>query len=281
MRRLRGNALAWAAALAALGAAGGTVPRASASPIYSSVVLADNPIGYWRLGETQAQTTAADASPFMRNGTYTGAVTRGVPGAIVDDPNTAALFAGGFVDIAGAPFNLANNFSLEAWVINNNLAIGRIIANGQPGVFGYGLGALPDGRLRFTTYGILDYDSAVVVPRDGAYHHVVVTFDGNNDANFYLDGVFRQTIDGPLPARPSAQPLTIGRNPIGVLEPWAGNLDEVAVYDRVLTAGQVAAHYQAGIQPAGAVPEPASCLLVGLAAAGLAGGAWVRRKRTA
>ena len=29
-------------------------PPVSADPIYSSVVLADNPVGYWRLGEMRS-----------------------------------------------------------------------------------------------------------------------------------------------------------------------------------------------------------------------------------
>lgn len=253
-------------------------PPVSANIIYSSVVLADNPIGYYRLGESPAQTTAQDSSPFARNGTYNGVVTRGVPGAIVDDPNTAAAFAGGFVGIPGGPFNLANSFSLEAWVLNNNTtALGRIIANGQPGALGYGLGVLTDGRLRFTTYGILDYDSNVVVTRDGNYHHVVVTFDSGNDVNFYLDGVLRQTVLGTLPARSSPFDLTIGRNPVGVLEPWNGSIDEVAIYSYVLSGAQVQNHFQAGIT---AIPEPASLTLFGLGTIGLLSYGLHRRVRS-
>src|SRR5262249_41512602 len=122
------NLLAASVCLLALAPARALAPAGWADFVYSSVILADNPVGYWRLGEPPAQTTAFDSSPFGRNGTYNGAVTRGVPGAIVDDPNTAAAFSGGFVSIPGGPFNFANNFSLEAWVINNNAtAIGRII----------------------------------------------------------------------------------------------------------------------------------------------------------
>src|SRR5262249_35775345 len=209
-----------------------------------------------------------DSSPFGRNGAYVGAVTRGQPGAIVDDPNTAALFLGGHVAIAGAPFNLANNFTLEAWVINNNTGpfIARIFSNRQvtPTPAGYGFGILPDGRLRFTTFGILDYDPAVVVPQDGNYHHVVVTFDAGNDAHFYLDGTFRQTVFGALPAQSSSSDLDIGRNPVvspitGSFEPWNGVIDEAAIYNYVLTDAQIAAHYQAGIT---AIPEPSALTLV-------------------
>ena len=96
-----------------------------AGPItYANAVLADNPIGYWRLGESSG-TTALNSSAFGRNGTYNGGVTLGLPGAIPADSNTAAGFNGStaFVSVAGSPFNLANNFTLEAWVINDNTVV--------------------------------------------------------------------------------------------------------------------------------------------------------------
>jgi hypothetical protein len=271
-------------ALAVLGTACAVGQRGSASPLYSAVVLADHPIGYWRLGESSAGTTAFDSSGFNRPGTYVGGVTRGVPGAIVDDPDTAARFDGstGHVALPGSPFNLANNFTLEAWVINDNTGpfVGRIFSNRlfTPLAAGYGFGVLPDGRLRFTTYGILDYDSVAVVPHDGTYHHVVVTFDAGNTARFYEDGTLRQVIGGPLPARSSPSDLNIGRSPVpnaaGSFENWKGDIDEPAIYDHVLSDAQVAAHYQAGIAP---IPEPSTLALLGLGALGLLGYAWRRK----
>src|SRR5262249_20141890 len=184
-----------------------------------------------------------------------------VPGAIVDDPDTAAAFDGSsaYVDIDGAigfPFNYANNFTLEAWVTNPGqtfVPAGRILSNGVPGVNGYGFGILlptnPDhpDSLRFTTYGIKDYDSDVVVPNDGNYHHVVVTMDLFNSANFSLDGVLMQTIAGPSPANSSLLNLQIGRNPMSNIEYYNGNLDEVAVYQTVLSDDQIANHYNIGV----------------------------------
>jgi hypothetical protein len=65
----------------------------AAPPDYRSTVLADNPVLYWRLGEAPGATTAADSSPNNRPGTYSGSPTLGVPGLIVNDPNTAATLA--------------------------------------------------------------------------------------------------------------------------------------------------------------------------------------------
>ncbi len=245
---------------------------------YSDAVLADQPSGYWRLGEPSGPPavygpSAVDSSGFARHGTYVGGPIRGEPGAIVNDPDTAAAFDGSksFVNVAGTPFNYANNFTLEAWVRNPGQPppVGRIISNGQPGSRGYGWGLLPDDRIRFTTYGILDYDANVTVPRDGAYHHVVVTLDASNTASFYLDGLFQQVIAGPLPARPSELNFSIGRNPPGSDPPtprenWLDRLDEVAVYATVLSSERIAVHYRVGTGGEGAPGVPGSSLPDGL-----------------
>jgi hypothetical protein len=254
--------------------------RVSASPIYSSVILADNPQGYWRLGEAPGSTTALDSSPFGRNGTYMGGVTLGVAGAIVADPNTAARFNGstGYVNIAGAPFNYANNFSLEAWVINNNTAVGRIFSN-RTATGGYGFGILPGGQLRFTTFAVKDYDSSVIVPRDSNFHFVAVTFDNTNAANFYLDGTFRQRITGVQPGLSGGTEFDIGRNPlVSSQEFFNGTIDEAAVFNRVLSDAEIARQFQAGIAVT-LIPEPSTLALFGLGVCGLLGHAWRRRKR--
>jgi hypothetical protein len=59
-----------------------------ASGLYESVVLAKQPVGYWRLGE-QLGPTAVDTSGFGFDGTYIGNPTLGQAGALVNDQDTA------------------------------------------------------------------------------------------------------------------------------------------------------------------------------------------------
>jgi hypothetical protein len=257
-------------ALLVLGAA---PPGVCASANYAAVILADNPIGYWPLGESSTNSIAVDLSVTGWNGIYSRGVTSGVPGAINNGPDTAATLDGmsGYIDMYGGaanPYNLSNSFTLEAWVINagpsEGASTGRIfdtrILPTSPTAGGYGFGVLTsNNQMRFTTYGIQDYDSNVVVPVDGAWHHVVVVFDQFNAANFYLDGVFQQSISGNAPAAPSPSPLNIGRAPIangssskppqGFSQYWNGSINEAAIYDQELMADQIAAHYNAGISP--------------------------------
>jgi hypothetical protein len=250
-------------ALLVLGAA---APCAWASSNYANVVLGDMPVGYWRLGESQTTPVAADISGNARNGTYTRSVVSGATGAIVGDPDTAATFDGSTtgVDVPNTggsdQFTLTNGFSLEAWVINAGQTgtarapLGRIVSNGWPGMIGYGWGILasPPDAMRFTTYGVLDYDSTLtVVPQDGNWHHVVVVFDSTNTANFYLDGVNTDSIPGPGPAHTAALDLMIGRNPASAAEEFFnGSIDEVAIYNYELDpVAQIQNHYKVGTSP--------------------------------
>jgi hypothetical protein len=56
-------------------------------------VLADQPIGYWRLGETSG-TTAADSSGYQRSGIYVNAPTLGAASLLSSDPNALVRLNG-------------------------------------------------------------------------------------------------------------------------------------------------------------------------------------------
>jgi len=49
---------------------------------YRDVVLADNPAGYWRLGEA-SDTVTSDETTNNLDGTYNGSPTLGVAGALL------------------------------------------------------------------------------------------------------------------------------------------------------------------------------------------------------
>jgi hypothetical protein len=237
-------------------------PCAWADLSYSTVILSDTPIGYYRLGDPGTQSTATDISGNGRDGIYSRGVVSGVKGAIAVDPDTAAQFDGmtayaNVINTGGSdPFTLTNGFTLEAWVINggqgvlnpNRSPLGRIVSNGWPGNIGYGWGILSGNGTRFTTYGIFDYDSnQSQVPQDGNWHYVAVVFDSTNTANFYVDGALTEAISASRPANKAALDLMIGRNPASSAEEFFnGSIDEVAIYNYELTGDQIAAHFKAG-----------------------------------
>ena len=80
---------------------------------FDSVVQAQGPIGYYRLGE-QAGTLASDASGYGNNGTLVGTATLAQPGALVGDANTAYKFTGGQVQVNLPQINTAEEARLGA-----------------------------------------------------------------------------------------------------------------------------------------------------------------------
>src|SRR5206468_10998420 len=83
---------------------------------YRDVILADNPIMYWRLGETSG-TIAYDESANHRDATYIHQPLLGFPGAIANDTNTSVGFNGcnqwaGWIPTS----SYSGAFTVEAWV---------------------------------------------------------------------------------------------------------------------------------------------------------------------
>jgi Concanavalin A-like lectin/glucanases superfamily/Thrombospondin type 3 repeat len=81
--------------------------------------------------------------------------------------------------------------------------------------------------------------------RDGNWHMLAATYD-NGSQKFYIDGslVFSGTYAGALPLN-AANVVIGGVNGFGPYHhPWIGDLDEVSIYTRVLSAAEVAQLYQ-------------------------------------
>src|SRR5262245_36512061 len=216
---------------------------------YRSVILADSPRAYWRLGETSG-TVAADqmgANP----GTYTGGVTLGQLGAIVGDADTSAQFDGvdDYVVVPdSAGLDITSTVSVEAWVQRTKNAAYQVIV-GKPG----------NGQSKFENYGLwfntsngvtayfgngTAYVAAGSAALDTNWHHVVATYN-NATARLYVDGTLRDTANSTVQLTPNTQPLNLGRAQGTTAYSLGGKLDEVAVYNTVLSPTRVQAHYDA------------------------------------
>ena len=218
--------------------------------LFAGAAAADRPFAYWRLGETNG--TIAYDSFGTNDGTYAN-VTLGQPGALPGDSDKAAGFNpalssrvtigtnAGVFNFTGTPF-----FTLEAWARFDNFTnVMRLFSNRGGG--GYGFGMENAGSLRFTAFGVLDVHQAIGTNMvAGQYYHLVAVIT-NGTVQFYFNG---QPVGGANAfgnINTSPQPLSLGRNPSDVAEGVAGLIDEAVVYTNTLTAGQVLAHYQAGL----------------------------------
>lgn len=180
------------------------------------------------------------------------------------DPQ-ASLFLDGVDDAVGipySPFYPIGELTAAAWIRIPPGEQGALIARGEDPVtdvtpWRVRVGG---GRLVFSGEASADfhYVSDVFVD-DGEWHHVAVTSQvggGTRFVKFYLDGSLGNTITdtvvGTLPD--GQQELTIGchhgENPTLLTDFIQGDIGEVAVWNRGLSAGEVAAMHAAGVDVA-------------------------------
>lgn len=217
---------------------------------YPATVLADSPIAYWRLDDTTT-TTAKDSSGNGNDGTYQGGVVLGVQGAIANDPDKAVQFDGSSAEmIANVPgtfdFTGSAPYSIEVWAE-------PAAAPGGMGIVGKSAYAADAGGysgwyVAYNSGGYLDNwrnndETGNPGPAPGAFIHVVATYDGTTLA-LYLNGQ-------PFASYASSAVLSSTGAPVtaGVVADWgwfSGVLDEIAIYDKVLPAARIAAHYARG-----------------------------------
>jgi hypothetical protein len=245
-----------------------------ASNAFSAEVLADTPVGYWRLGEDAGNLTAADASGNGNAGTCSGAVTFGLPGLQPADipGDSAASFDGASARVAVANSELLNpaRITMECllrWDGPTGFQQRILEKESFAGTTQYGLSVLPDGHvrveLRRRTAGSPDLMIAVSASAivAGAGTHVAATYDGS-DIRIYLDGVLDSTttvnaapvdIDVKWPHDPPDDPevaLAIGDRMAvlgGTHRTFNGLIDEAVVYAKALNPDRITAHYQAEV----------------------------------
>lgn len=226
---------------------------------YQELVKYSGPVSHWRLGESTGP-TAVDAMG-VNNGTYTGTPTFSVTGAIVNNTDTAISLSGDSIDGVTVPhsatldFERTDKFSFEAWVSTSDITTGTktiiVKSIGAPNYTGYGFAIDGDtGNPMLTLVNIWTSNTlrvrGVIDIRDGNWHHVVATYDGTSSASgvkIYVDGVpvALTTVYNSLTATISN---TVDFN-IGT-QILIGSLDEVAVYNYVLSQYEVQRHYQKG-----------------------------------
>jgi len=224
---------------------------------YKAAIIADAPRGYWQLGEALITDPAVDAiatypGTYFTNDQNPDFNQAGINGV---NNNSAVNFnSGSGMAIDGSSWAIGAEASYEAWIKTANTGDNRRrIISIQ---YGYGGGyifmALEGGFLEYGDSGLGIEVKGAVTLYDGAWHHVVITKKNNNNIYWYVDG---SPVDyTPLEFGCSSIDETpqIGRTSLtvqtnyGALESFLGVIDEVAIYDYVLTSVQVAAHYNLG-----------------------------------
>ncbi|MBL9127726.1 MAG: Ig-like domain-containing protein, partial [Verrucomicrobiales bacterium] len=238
---------------------------------YADVILADKPIGFYRFEETTGQITKnfgtagtsadglymtgsgeADSVPANAN------VAAGPrPGDFLGfDPANMAVQMNGsesqlWIDTQKQFLNNLPAFSLEYWVKPANRASDPTAFGNRIGLVGQN-DAVEYGFINPTTIQIWSsgggsLDTTYTFP-DNEWHHIATIADGRTIKN-YFDGKLVGT-GGATTANYGSSSFNVHIGGGGVYDAtgnfFTGQFDEVAIFDKAISADRILAHYKAG-----------------------------------
>lgn len=229
-----------------------------AATAYRRVVLGDRPVGYWDAGELADDRV---------NNRVPGGPAAHILGYIVANPEGRGLsLAHGGLRVE-EPIRLAENYTLEMWVkptgshrtatlltlyttVNRAMRVGGLVSllSMQPGVKGR-----PPRSVRYLHRSPASFlpgrpaeDAYTDRPYElNRWNHIVAERDGQG-MRLYLNGRLSGTSSpgNPLDIVPR---LLIGVDPARDIPPdIACEIDDVAVYNRALTAEEIGRHWELG-----------------------------------
>lgn len=225
------------------GGEGGDGGEGGASPSYVQVVLADQPVAYWRLDDLTSVDvqTAVDLSDNHFDGSYEGTILHDEQGLTADD-NAGISLSGApedrvnVGDVLDYPLNAS--FTVEAWVRPTDADDGSIVQK-RDGAGGWRLSLLADNtHFRRDVIGVGGQEASGPRIPTGVVSHVVGRYDGS-EICLFVDAV-------EIDCRNSGVALIDGMASLTLGQSLTGALDEVAIYSVALDDERITAHYEAG-----------------------------------
>jgi hypothetical protein len=252
---------------------------------FANVSFNDGLVGHWRLEETSAG-TVADASGYGHSGTHAGNATASttVPTLSFTDARSAT-FDGtddyvSVSDTAALDFTTGDSITITAWVRPTNTATAyqTIVSkgystNGTDRIVNYAVrmgsptGSGTDGKLTFFWYSTSTslwnmYEASTNALSNNTWAHVAVTHTygttpSATSVNIYVNGVRATGAwattgwgDGDDPPVTNDQALWLGalNNNATPLHDFAGQIDELRIYRRILPQTEIAS-MAAGLPP--------------------------------
>lgn len=217
---------------------------------YLAAVLADSPVGYYRLGESSGS-TMVDSSGNTRDGSYTGTLTKSQTSLLSGDADTCISFGGGYGEVAAAAMPQPSTWTLEAIIKPSNLSSyhGIVTRDGNTvrGPNMYTLGT--NIHLYDLRGGGAIVTGSVNISTSSAWH-VAITYDGDK-ARIYINGVLDATSSATSGSLGAVHPLIgmlVGASYAGTATPTfvaSGLIDEAAYYDSALLEARLLVHAQA------------------------------------
>jgi hypothetical protein len=213
---------------------------------YQEEVMADSPKGYWRMN---SETGCLDVSGNGNDGTVLGTGALSLTTGATGDNNPAWLTDGVTYVRLPIPVSTTNTCTMEALIwLEDSTAHGPIFCNGDwNSGWGFGVGATTNWNGAGTEVAARVGSSyknpaSPVSISTGEWVHVVIAFPAGGPISYYINSVLiaTQTASGNTPTGY----CYIGFSSNGY---YATKIivDEVAVYNTVLSSGRIAAHYGA------------------------------------
>gem|GEM_PF-1825140 len=207
--------------------------------------------GYWKFDENTGTTTADSTGQG-----HTGTLENGpqwVSGAPQVTPNTSALSFDGTNDLVrvanSGDFNFGtSSFTVSAYVKADD-GDRSVLGNFSNSVRGWGLYLYDNNMVNFFGYGNQGINDAAqpATVLDNQWHQITGVFSRSGSTlsiHTYVDGIFRGTSTTVVGDITSNSDLLFGRY---LLQPhFEGSLDDIRVYDRALTSGEVASLFGCG-----------------------------------
>lgn len=234
---------------------------------YGDTIIADNPIDYWRFGESDGNLALDGGSAGLDQSTKAG-VTWGAPGAV--SGNTAATFNGAKAGQSGTSTLIPgpDSFATEAWIKTTTTSGGKILGfgnsnQGSSNNYDRHMYMTNGGKLVFGVYtsGAQTITTSDAY-NDGQWHHIVASM-GSEGMRLYVDGILQGRQSSVTSGQPYEGYWLVGGD---TLNGWpskprsnffAGSIDEVAIYGAPLTLSKVRAHYAASGRTVN-IPAPPS-----------------------
>lgn len=214
-----------------------------------SYVPSNGLVGFWPFTGN-----ANDVSGNGKNGTVNGAA---LTSDRYSNANNAYSFNGTTNNIAVSNIAGIGNSarSVFVWIKTTSTSAKCIIGTGGTSVnagefnlvMGYGPGStIQPGKIglmggNFTTSGHDFYPNSGTIVNDNLWHHVGVTYDGNSNLKIYIDGALANSTT--ITYSTTGQINFFGYNNHTGSQ-WDGLLDDIGIWNRVLTQQEITALYQ-------------------------------------
>lgn len=219
---------------------------------YDLTVMADNPVAYWTLSDTTG-TVPIDSGPNNLAGHYVG--TAGTGYQIAQPPiasglgDSIMLGIGGNTGYIDVPHNSAfdlldGHYTIEIWIKPTQLSgTTDCFSKSELGAWRF---CMQGSQMAMWITGNEILDSKTVFVANEVYHCVYTNDPTNNVGKLYVNGVLDSSVANAPAPNDTSNDIVIGALPQYYFQQYTGFISNCALYNSVLSADRVAAHYAAG-----------------------------------